>query len=154
MKRSIYSLVAAAALAASAAPALAGDFEGAYLGLYGAGDFSGPMTYGFGGQAGYLYEFGPGAYLGGEADIYRPSGGPTTYTAAARLGYDFGSPIMLYGSIGAGMTGTGTTLWTVGGGAQYDLGSGVSMRAGVDRYQAFGGGAANYVAKVGLNYTF
>lgn len=133
----------------------AGDFDGFYLGAYGSGNFSTtPNTYGFGGQAGYMFEFTPGGYVGAEVDVYRPTGGPTTYTGAARLGYDFGSPFMAYVSAGAGMDGTGAGVWTVGGGGQYDVGNGVSIRAGVDRYQPTAGGAANYVGKVGLNYTF
>ncbi len=148
-------LATAVGFATMAGPAAAGDFDGFYLGAYGSGNFSTtPNTYGFGGQAGYLFEFSPGAYAGIEADVYRPSGGPTVYTGAARLGYDFGSPFMPYASVGAGIDGTGTTVWTVGAGAQYDLGGGASLRTGVDRYQPTGGGAANYVGKVGLTYSF
>lgn len=147
------STLALGALGTTAATA--GDFDGFYLGIYGSGDVStAPYTWGFGGNAGYLYEFVPGGYAGVEADIYRPSGGPTIYTGAARLGYDFNSPVMAYASVGAGMDGTGTALYTLGAGAQYDIGNGVSVRAGVDRYQAFSGGPANYVGKIGVAYTF
>lgn len=148
-------LASTVALGAMGSAAYAQDFDGFYLGAYGSGDFSAsPTTWGFGGQAGYLYEFTPGGYAGVEADVYRPSGGPTVYTGAARLGYDFGSPFMAYASVGAGMDSTGTTVWTIGGGGQYALGGGASIRAGVDRYQPTAGGPASYVGKVGLNYTF
>lgn len=138
-----------------ASAASAGDFDGFYLGAYGSGDFfSAPNAYGFGAQTGYLFEFAPGAYAGVEADVYFPLSSPTIITGAARLGYDFGSPFMLYTQIGAGMDTAGTTLWTVGAGAQYEIGGGASLRLGMDRYQPFGGGAASYVAKAGLNYSF
>lgn len=139
----------------AATAATAGEFDGFYLGGYASGDFfTSPNTYGFGAQAGYLYEFTPGGYVGIEGDAYFPSGNPNIYTGAARLGYDFGTPFMAYAKVGAGMDQTGARLWTIGGGGQYDIGNGASLRAGVDRYQDFGGGAADYVAKVGINYTF
>lgn len=139
----------------AATAATAGEFDGFYLGGYASGDFfTSPNTYGFGAQAGYLYEFTPGGYVGIEGDAYFPSGNPNIYTGAVRLGYDFGTPFMAYAKVGAGMDQTGARLWTIGGGGQYDIGNGASLRAGVDRYQDFGGGAADYVAKVGINYTF
>ncbi|MBV7409572.1 hypothetical protein [Maritimibacter sp. DP1N21-5] len=147
--------VAGALVVGAGTAAQAGDFDGFYLGLYGSGDFfTTPNTYGFGGNAGYLYEFAPGGYTGVEADVYRPSGGPTTYMGVARMGYDFGSPVMAYASVGAGMDSAGTGKYLLGAGAEYDVGGGFGIRAGVDRYQDFNNGPADYVAKVGVNYRF
>ncbi|MAM61216.1 outer membrane beta-barrel protein [Maritimibacter sp. UBA3975] len=155
MNRYIKTTALGLGLALGATAASAQDFDGFYLGAYGSGDFfSGPNTYGFGAQAGYMYEFSPGGYVGVEADAYFPMGNPNIYTGNLRLGYDFGSPVMLYGKVGAGADSTGTTLYTLGAGAEYAMGNGASLRLGMDRYQSFAGGPANYVAKAGLAYTF
>ena len=156
MNRSLKTIALGLGLATAAAgTAAAQDFDGFYLGAYGSGDVTtSPNTYGFGANAGYLYEFTPGGYVGVEGDAYFPMSNPNIYTASARLGYDFGTPFMVYGQVGAGMDSTGTSLWTVGAGGEYAVGGNTSVRLGVDRYQPFSGGPANYVAKVGLNYRF
>ncbi|WP_298491683.1 outer membrane beta-barrel protein [uncultured Maritimibacter sp.] len=156
MKRFIKTTAVAGAIVLGAgAAAQAGEFDGFYLGLYGSGDFqTNPNTYGFGGNAGYMYEFTPGGYAGVEADVYRPNGGPTTYMGVARMGYDFGTNFMPYASVGAGADSNGTGKFLLGAGAEYAVGGGVGLRAGVDRYQDFNNGPADYVAKIGVNYRF
>ncbi|MCE8518363.1 porin family protein [Ruegeria pomeroyi] len=111
MKHLVPALVA---VSMAAAPAIAGDWSGAYLGLgVGYGDVDGPGARDgeaatFGGHIGYNFDLGNRFVMGGELEYDRVNndlgGGGGTLDEIGRLkvkaGYDFG-PVLGYGVLGA-----------------------------------------------------
>ncbi|MCU9837049.1 porin family protein [Ruegeria sp. WL0004] len=105
---------AAAIISVASLPALAGEFNGPYLGLgVGYTDADGPGARdgdntSFGGHVGYDYSFGSGFVLGGEVEYDRVNadlgGAGGTIDNIGRFkvkaGYDFG-PVLGYGVVGA-----------------------------------------------------
>lgn len=153
MKTLVTTVLLASAVALAAPAARAGDWEGPYVGAYGA--WVNGTNWGAGAQAGYNFALGGGAYAGAEADVIRVFGsGVTVGSASARLGYEFAPGVLGYGQLGLAVNNSGTTAWLAGAGGQVAISGPVSLRVGVDRFQAFGGGAAEYVVKGGLVYGF
>jgi hypothetical protein len=148
----------AATVLGLAAPvaAQAGDWEGPYVGAYGAYLSSGGGEFGLGGQAGYNVDVGGGFYAGAEGDLlYTPSGSHWRASGAARLGYELAPNVLGFGKLGAGQDDTGTNFWLVGAGLEYAFSDSFSARIDGERMQDFGGGGTTlYVAKAGLVWNF
>ncbi|GKY87518.1 outer membrane protein [Sinisalibacter aestuarii] len=153
MTRMTKTLLLSAALALAAPAVIAADWEGPYVGAYGA-TVNG-NSFAFGGQAGYMYDLGNGAFVGGEIDVLFPNTG-VDYVAAGtlRFAYEVMPDALIYGQGGVARASNSTNWWLVGAGAQYAFTDELSLRAGVDRYETFGGGTSNWVAKAGLVYGF
>jgi len=151
-RRWIVSVFAAIGLGLAGA-ATAQDFEGAYLGLYGAttaGDSVEAGTF-----AGYRFQLSESTYLGAEADILIPSG--ETDFLAAGLGsfaYEVLPDTLVYGRAGLAVDGADSTFWVAGAGVDHALSDGVSLRLGGDRYDDLSGPANDWVAKAGVALSF
>jgi opacity protein-like surface antigen len=151
--RTTRTLLLTAALALLAPAAYAADWDGPYVGAYGA-SVNG-NTYALGIQGGYMFDLGSSAYVGAEVDVLFPNNG-VDYVAAgtARLGYEVMPDTLIYGQAGLARASNGINWWLVGAGAQYAFTNELSLRVGVDRYERLNGGNSNWVAKAGLAYSF
>ena len=146
-------LLAAVLGLAAPATALAGDWEGAYVGAYGA--YTDGADFGVGALAGYNFGVGSGVYLGPEFDLlYIPSSGVWVGSASARLGYALTPDLLVYGALGVARNSGAVNAWLAGGGFEYMATDSVSLRLGVERYQVFGGGAVDWVGKAGVVWHF
>lgn len=152
MTRFMKSLLLSAAVVFAGSAALAGDWEGPYVGAYGA--LIDGSNWGAGVQAGYNYDLGGGAYAGLEADgLYDFTANTGVATVQARLAYELSPEVLVYGQAGGGV-GSTANWWLAGVGAEVAVMNNISLRAGVDRYDEFGGPDVNWVVKAGLSYNF
>lgn len=148
----VFAAVAAAVSLVTPAlvsPALAGDFDGAYVGAGLSGGFVGPYIPDYEGSAfiGYNWEFADQVIVGTEADLtFNPKSlwgaNTTTSTLDGRLGYLTSDTFMVYGRAGAGYTsgGAGSYVWDVGLGAEYMMNNGMTLRGEFDRVDPFEAG--------------
>ena len=148
MKRTSPVLAAALATAVSLiSPALAGDFDGAYVGAgVTAGANNDPHLLDFEGSAfiGYNWEFGNKMVVGSELDLtVNPKsiwiGDATISTLDGRVGYLARENVMVYGRAGGGYTsgGPGSYVWDLGIGAEYMMQNGMTLRGEFDRVDPF-----------------
>lgn len=143
----------AAALGLTASAAMAGDWAGGYVGAYGA--YTDTSHFGIGTQLGYSFDLGGGFYAGPEADLlYIPDTSSEVGEINARFGYALTPDLLAYGTGGLATNFSGTNAWVIGGGFEYMMMDSLSLRVGGERYQTFGGGVVNYVAKAGLAWHF
>lgn len=135
-------------------PALANDFDGAYVGAAFSVDLVQNNYLDKEGSAfiGYNWDFGNGMVVGGEADLtVNPLSiwgtSATTTTLDARFGYLVSDDIMVYGRTGGGYTSalTGSTVWDAGAGAEYMFDNGFTIRGEVDRVDPFEAGMVTQV---------
>lgn len=153
MKQILKRLVLSAAVGLMAPVAQAADWEGAYIGGYGA--VVNGSSFFAGAQAGYNFSLGGGAYGGVEVDgMTNTAFSSWVGTVQGRLGYELAPDLLLYGQLGAGPSSGGSNWWLAGAGAQYAFVDNLSLRIGVDRYQIIGGGTVNWAVKAGLVYGF
>lgn len=152
MTRFLKSVLLSTAVACAGSPALAGDWEGPYVGAYGA--LVNGTTWYAGVQAGYNYDLGGGAYAGLEADgMYNFAGNAGVATVQGRLAYALSPDVLVYGQAGAGV-GTTTNWWIAGVGGEVAVMNDVTLRVGVDRYDEIAGPGVNWAVKAGLGYRF
>jgi len=148
MKRTSPVLAAAFTAAVSlVSPALAGDFDGAYVGLGLTAGFNAPSVPDYETSAfiGYNWDFGNQMIAGGELDLtYNPDSlwaatPAATTTFDGRLGYLAREDVMVYGRAGGGYTsgGPGSYVWDLGIGAEYMMQNGLTVRGEFDRVDPF-----------------
>lgn len=166
MKRTSVPLVAAlVATSALVGPAVAGDFDGAYVGGALTAGFNAPVVPDWEGSAfiGYNFDFGNGMIAGGELDLtYNPDSlwGATsaaTSTVDGRLGFLARDDVMVYGRAGGGYTsgGVGSYVWDIGVGAEYLMPNGLTMRGEFDRVDPVEGGMDTQVnGRLGVVMSF
>lgn len=166
MTRTSPALAAAfAATISLVGPVLAGDFDGAYVGLGVSAGFNAPVVPDWEGSAfiGYNWDFGNQMVVGGEVDLtYNPDslweGEPaTTSTFDGRLGFLANEDLMVYGRAGGGYTtgGPGSYVWDVGIGAEYMMPNGMTVRGEFDRVDPFEDGMDTQVnGRLGMVLNF
>ena len=151
MTRTSFALAATLMAAATfGTPTLAGDFDGAYVGVGLTAGLNAPAVPDWEGSAfiGYNYDFGNRVVAGGELDLtYNPDSlwgatDATTSTLDGRLGYLVSEDVMVYGRAGGGYTtgGAGSTVWDVGAGAEYMMQNGMTLRGEFDRVDPLAAG--------------
>jgi opacity protein-like surface antigen len=143
----------AAAVLGFAGSAAAQEFDGGYIGFYGA-TTEGDSLEG-GAFGGYRFQVTDSAYLGAEVDILLPSGA-TDYLAAGlgSLSYEILPDTLIYGHAGFAFDSADSEFWVAGAGIDYAVTDGVSLRLGGDRYDDLNGPASEWVAKAGVALSF
>ncbi|GGD34336.1 outer membrane protein [Sinisalibacter lacisalsi] len=150
MKPLIKTILLSSALALAATTAPAGEWEGAYAGVF-VGHISFPSVIA-GTQAGYAFEVTDGIYLGPEVDaFYITSTGELAGSATARMGVELSDDLLVYGRGGVFAFSGGSTGWLAGGGAAVTVNDSLSLFAGADRYDC---GCVFNVLRAGIQMNF
>jgi hypothetical protein len=145
-------LAATIGLAAPVA-ALAGNWDGPYVGAY--GSYTNTSLGGIGGQFGYSFAAGSNFYVGPEADFgYYPTPNGWLAQGVVRAGYTLTPDFLGFVVAGVGRSNAAVNYWTVGAGAEYMVTDSLSIRLSGERLKPFSGGTPLYVAKGGIAWHF
>ena len=145
-------LAATIGLAAPVA-ALAGSWEGPYVGAY--GSYTNSSFGGIGGQFGYSFAAGSNFYVGPEADFgYYPTPSGWLAQGVVRAGYTLTPDLLGFVIAGLGRTNTAFNYWTVGAGVEYMVTDSLSIRLSGERVKPFSLPTAFYIGKGGIVWHF
>lgn len=169
MNRIFKTTVLAAVLAGGASMAQAGDFDGAYAGVFGRENVNSPtgIDVGMGAFAGYNVSMGNGLVAGIEGEVeYDPfapplfgggiwaPGNEVSGTANVRVGADVDGALV-YGKAGVGYSSAGFAIWGAAVGADVPVSEQMFLRAEVQRLDPIPAGpATRYSGKVGIGMNF
>lgn len=158
MKQALLAGALGALTFAAPTTLLAGDIDGAYLGVEAGGIATLTTLDKFVGvYGGYNFRFADNIIAGAEAEAtFDPGTNQQSYTASGRIGYEVIEDGMIFAKAGAGFQpGTGA-VWTAGIGVEAALPDApVAARVGVDVMDDFAAGANTTVlVKGGLHYNF